>query len=201
MPKQIILVRHGETDNNKNKKLMNWDHDIGRLTKQGRIEAGIVGQRLAGIKIDAMYVSDLLRTVETAQEIVKYVQITPTFTTSIRERNLGIFGDHTFDEIKQKWPEKFAKFIDHSDLDWNGLEGESLSDVHKRIKSFLSHLEAKHSDQTVLLVTHSGVLYTSLRDVFGFFPRDSWMDVEHTSITILRKQNNSYLLEQFNKTD
>ncbi len=198
MPKKIILVRHGETDHNKTKRLMNWTNDVGSLTDKGREEANQVGARLKNYDIDAIYVSDLRRTRETAAEIAKHIKVEQKLAHGIRERNLGIFGDLTFDEIKEKWPEKFEKFIDHYDKDWNGLEGESLSDVHNRFNAFLSELESAHKDENVLLVTHSGVLYTALRDVFGFFPKDSWMDVAHTSITVLEKEGDKYVLAQFN---
>lgn len=198
MPKKIILVRHGETDHNKSKRLMNWTNDVGTLTDKGREEANQVGARLKNYDIDAVYVSDLRRTRETAAEISKHIKLEHKLSPGIRERNLGLFGDLTFDEIKEKWPEKFDKFLDHSDTDWNGLEGESLSDVHKRFRAFLSELESSHKDKNVLLITHSGVLYTALRDIFGFFPQDSWMDVAHTSITVLEKIDNKYVLTQFN---
>lgn len=199
MPKKIILVRHGETDHNKTKRLMNWANDIGSLTDKGREEANQVGARLKNYDIDAVYVSDLRRTRETAAEIAKHIKIEQKLAHGIKERNLGIFGDLTFDEIKEKWPEKFEKFIDHYDKDWNGFEGESFNDVCKRFDSFLQELEVKHKDQNVLLVTHSGILYTVLRDYFGFLEQGTWFDVAHTSITVLEKVDDKYILKTFNK--
>ncbi|MBP9669952.1 histidine phosphatase family protein [Candidatus Woesebacteria bacterium] len=201
MPKKIILVRHGETDRNVEKKLMNWINDIGTLTVKGRSEASQVGQRLKEIEIHAIYASDLKRTQETAQIISEHLSLSPVHVHGLRERNLGIFGDHTFDEIKQKWPEKLAKFLDNADIDWNELEGESIRDVHNRFQGFIAEIESKHKDENVLFVTHSGIIYTVLRDLFDFFPQDSWMDVEHTSITILEKSGDKYILKSFNKTD
>ncbi|KKU44828.1 MAG: Phosphoglycerate mutase [Microgenomates group bacterium GW2011_GWC2_46_7] len=178
---------------------MNWANDVGVLTDQGRQEANLVGKHLQEHHIDVVYVSDLHRTRETAQEIAQHVKAEQHLTSGIRERNLGIFGDLTLAEIKQKWPEKYAKFLDHSDIYWNGLAGESLHDVHVRFQAFLRSLQQKHADKNVLLVTHSGILYTVLRDIYHFFPQDSWMDVAHTSITILEKSDNTYILKSFNK--
>ena len=180
---------------------MNWANDIGSLSATGRAEAAQVGSRLKELKIHAMYTSDLKRTRETAEIISTQIGIKPITTKGLRERNLGIFGDLTYDEIRTKWPEKAVKFLDHSDKDWNGLEGESLHDVHARFRIFLKELDKKHAAENVLLVTHSGVLYTVLRDLFNFFPQDSWMDVAHTSITILEKSGNTYTLKEFNKTE
>lgn len=199
MPQTIILVRHGETDLNKSHRLMNWSHDVGTLTDQGQKEAAIVGNKLKEYRIDAMYASDLRRTRETAAIIATHVSLTPVLTPSLRERNLGIFGDHTFDELNAKWPDKVAKFLDHSDQEWNGLEGESLRDVQTRFDVFLTDLHARHHDQSILLVTHSGFLYIVLRDYFNFLPRETWLDVDHTSVTVLEKSAKTYTLTKFNE--
>lgn len=199
MPKQIIFVRHGETDLNKEKRLMNWVHDVGALSELGRTEAAEVGRKLKKYKIHTMYASDLLRTRQTAEIISREIGLQPVFTEYLRERNLGIFGDLTFDEIKSKWPERLTKFLDHSDIDWNGLEGESLRNVHDRFRQFLAILESKHPDENLLFVTHSGFLYTTLRDVFGLLPQNTWLDVAHTSITIVERIDGRYHLKLFNE--
>src|SRR5690348_4738788 len=130
MPKQLIFIRHGETTHNKLKKFMNWANDIGTLSITGREEAGQVGQRLKELSIHAMYASDLRRTRETVEIIQTYLSVEPIFTKSLRERDLGLFGDLTYEEVKTKWPDKAIKFFDHADIAWNDLEGEALQDVH-----------------------------------------------------------------------
>lgn len=201
MPKQLIFVRHGETTHNKAKKLMNWAHDVGSLSDLGKAEAAQVGAKLKQFHIDTMYVSDLLRTRETGEIISTQTGLKPVLTKYLRERNLGIFGDLTLDEIKTKWPDRHSKFFDHEDIDWNGLEGESLRDVHDRFREFLEILKLEHKDENILFVTHSGFLYTTIRDVFGLLPPNTWLDVEHTSVTILEKSGDKYQLKAFNKID
>ena len=199
MPKQIIIVRHGETQHNKEKRLMNWHSDVG-LSETGKREAAQVGARLSKMDIDAMYVSDLRRTCETGAIIAELIHLKPIETPFLRERNLGKFGDMTLNEIKDKWPDLFDQFIDDSDLDWNGLEGESLRELHTRFSEFLAQLSHEHKGDSILLVSHSGFLYTNIRDVLGLLPPNTRIDVEHTSITILEKIDGSYQLKVFNDT-
>lgn len=201
MPKKIIFVRHGETTHNKEKKFMNWANDVGTLSEKGKKEANEVGLRLKQFDIHYMYASDLRRTKETAEIIAKHIALKPIHTKGLRERNLGIFGDLTFDEIKDKWPEKAVQFASNADIDWKGLEGESIREVHNRFQKFMQAVEEKHLEDTVLFVTHSGIIYTILKDLYHFFPQDSWMDVGHTSITILEKSGDNYILKAFNQTD
>ena len=89
MPKRIIIIRHGETDYNKNKIFQGWD-DV-PLNKQGLMQAKKVANRLKEEAIDAFYSSDLSRALDTAKEIGKRISLQPTKDKRIRERNLGFF--------------------------------------------------------------------------------------------------------------
>ncbi len=198
MPKAIIFVRHGETTNNVEGRLMGWVRDYAHLTEKGKGEAAKVAQTLLDYQIDHIYHSDLIRTAETAEIICKALGKESEPTMYLRERNLGNFADRTWDDIKTNSPADFTKFLDHADADWNGLEGESLRDMHERFQQFLDHLHKEHSNQTVLLVTHSGFLYTILRDFFEFFPKESFTEVGHSSITVLEKDNDHYRLKLYN---
>lgn len=203
MPKQLIFVRHGHTANNstdhKLNRLMGWDDDHFQLNKQGRLDAQETASKLKHCHIDAVYHSDLVRTTETADIITRKLGIVATPSFSIRDRNLGNFANLTMHEIKVNRPHDWDKFLDHHDSDWNGLEGESLRDIHKRFDQFMQQLKAKHHDQSVLLITHSGFIHTVLRDYFNFFPKESFMEVGHSSVTILEKSGDDYKLVVHNR--
>ena len=203
MPKQIIFVRHGHTANNstdhKENRLMGWDDDHVELSEQGKIDAMETAKKLKSYHIDATYHSDLIRTTETAEIITSQLALTSSPAFGIRERNLGNFANLTMHEIKTNRPSDWAKFLDHFDPDWNGLGGESLRDMYNRFDSFMHELKAKHRDQTVLLITHSGFMHTILRDYFNFFPKESFIEVGHSSVTILGKIGDRYQLTSHNQ--
>lgn len=177
---------------------MGWTNDVAGLSLQGRDEALATASKLKNYQIDTAYHSDLLRTSETATIIGDQLNLISTPHLGIRERNLGNFAGHTGHEIMTNRPLDWLKFQDHHDLDWNGLQGESLRDVHARFHSFMEHLHAQHVNQSVLLITHSGILHTILRDYFHFFPTESFIEVAHDSITILDKVGDSYALTLHN---
>jgi len=199
MPKRLIFARHGETPYNLEGRLMGWKSDVG-LTANGRRHAKEVAAKLKDYHIDYIYASDLRRATETATIIANALTLTPLPTAGLRERNLGNFAERTWEDIQTNSATDWDKFLDHFDPDWNGLAGESLRDMHARFDHFLSQLRHKHSDQTLLLVTHSGFLYTILRDYFHFFPTESFLEVDHSSITILDKTGDGYSLTAFNQT-
>lgn len=198
MPTRLIFVRHGETPLNAANQLIGWQRDPS-LNKQGRAHATSVGERLRQYKPDAIYHSDLLRTTETATIIADKLGLTPTPTRLLRERDLGDFDGHTLAEIKLKWPEETARFLDHSDTTWAGHNGESLATVHARYLSLTAELEESHYS-TILLVTHSGFIHTTLRDHYHFFPTESFADVAHDSITIVDRTDAGYTLTLYNET-
>ena len=202
MPKKLIFVRHGHTANNstdhKENRLMGWAKDDTGLSEQGVKDAQTTAAKLTTYQIDSIYYSDLLRTSETAHIITSTLGLTGEPTHLLRERNLGNFAGLTSHEIKTTRPGDWDKFLDHHDLDWNGLEGESLRHVHERFARLLQHLHSNHTDQTILLVTHSGYLHTILRDHFEFFPKESFQEVSHSSITVLEKTISSYRLALYN---
>lgn len=199
MPKHLIFIRHGETPHNSAGKFISWRTDPS-LSKVGKAHAREVGTRLLGLRINAIYTSDMRRTVETATIIGKIVNVVPTPTELLRERDLGIFDNHTFHEIREKWPHHAAKFVDHADIHWKGHEGESLHEVHLRFRALHNQLKQSHRDQTVLLVTHGGYTHTILRDYFGFFPRESFADIAHNSITIVDRVGDTHTLTTYNQT-
>lgn len=198
MPQRLIFVRHGETAYNsrdhKTNRMMGWAHDHVGLSDQGRGDALAVAAKLKNYHIDYIYHSDLKRTSETAAIITQELGMTSIPTVGLRERNLGTFAELTAYEVMTTRPHDWAKFLDHYDPNWNGLAGESLRDVHIRFRSLLSQLQSRHQNQTILLITHSGYLHTVLRDHFEFFPKESFKEVGHSSLTVLEKTLSSYHL-------
>lgn len=203
MPSKIIFVRHGHTPHNstdhKANRLMGWDHDHVGLSEEGRLDAAVTASKLKNYPIDAAYYSDLKRTTETAEIITNILGIGATPSELIRERNLGSFAEHTMHDLKVNRTQEWEKFLDHHDPDWQIPGGESLRDVHARFAKMLAHLSTNHSNQTVLLITHSGYIHTVLRDHFGFFAKETFVEVDHTSHTILTKTQDSYELTLYNQ--
>jgi len=64
---ELIFTRHGESVNNQpDTSLHTTDPD---LTPRGLLQARLLGERIAGIRIDALLASPCLRTLRTANEI------------------------------------------------------------------------------------------------------------------------------------
>src|SRR3989344_9342614 len=66
MHKKVYLVRHGETDDLA-KKLHQQNNSV--LSDRGKKQAHDVAERFSNIKVDVIYSSPFLRTIQTAEHI------------------------------------------------------------------------------------------------------------------------------------
>ena len=149
---KLILVRHGQTDENISKTIQG--QLPGKLSLKGIEQAKKVGIRLKDEKIDTAYVSDLARVVDTAKKIIQYhPKILFIEEKALRERSWGI------------WEGKNSKernaFLEKQGLTLNSYKpegGESFFEVQKRIVDFYQMLLQKYHKETVLLISHGGTL-------------------------------------------
>ncbi|MEK6938056.1 MAG: histidine phosphatase family protein [Nanoarchaeota archaeon] len=149
---RLLLVRHGETEENKAGIIQGWLP--GKLTPLGIKQAQQLAKRLKWLKIDYAFSSDLTRCVDTTQEILKYhLKTKLTLDKRIRERNLGIFQGTK--RNKSDWealPDEGNEYFRTPE------GGESFAEVQKGVKKFLKELIKEHSQDTILVVTHGGTL-------------------------------------------
>ena len=79
---KLYLIRHGR----QNSRLCNVNVD---LCEEGYRQAALLGERLFPKKIQAVYSSDLLRAVETAQAANLYWNVEHTICPELREIDFG----------------------------------------------------------------------------------------------------------------
>ncbi len=159
----LILIRHGETD--WNRELRFQGHLDVPLNDMGHEQARRLGARLAGEAVQHLVCSDLLRTRQTAQPVVAQLagQLAPSFAlesalyASLRERNFGIAEGLSAHDMQQQLPQAWAQWLQF-DADHAFDEGESTRQFHARVMGAVARLAQAYPGQTVVVVTHGGVL-------------------------------------------
>lgn len=197
MPKQIILIRHGETDYNKERRIQGW-LDI-PLNETGHQQARLTAQKLSGIKAHALYSSDLTRARETAEYLRDLLQLELRLTPHLRERDMGSFAGWRWeserDPVKDRLWQEFEAARDQQLRSWARHGGESIGQMMDRVSNFLHNLHTTHRNQTVILVTHGG----TINRIFEHFELQSSTDGfrmhGNTSINILVKSGPHYQLK------
>lgn len=175
---RVLLVRHGETDWNREGRLQGWAPTP--LNDRGRAQADRLGAALAAeYEIDRVVASDLTRTRETAARIVQAgVGGEPTFDPAWRERGLGEYQGFTRSELHERFP-AFAIGNGAVALEEKPAGGEALVDVYERVVAGWESLRESADGNTILVVTHGGPITVVLARLKGL---DILSAVQHHAI-------------------
>lgn len=182
----LILVRHGETEANL-QQLWYGSMDA-PLTARGEQQivatARHFGMRAKEQQIDAFYVSPLGRTRKTARAIAQAIGMEPTVFDELREFDLGDWeGRSLFDlqETEDLWERWKA------DPAFAPPNGESPQSFGERSLRVARHLADTHPGQTILAVTHGGIVCNVMAAWVGN-GLDEWAKWEphYCAITILQ---------------
>jgi broad specificity phosphatase PhoE len=124
---KLIIVRHGETPDNINDISQGQRETV--LTEKGREQAIKLAERLKDEKIDFIYSSDLKRTKQTLQEILKFHDSPVVYSNLLRERANGHYeGNPRSAFIKEREESGIPK------LEFKSPSGESVLDILERDK-------------------------------------------------------------------
>lgn len=134
---ELYLVRHGETEENVAGILQG--HLPGRLTAAGVRQAEVLRDALAGVTFDAMVVSDLARTVATAEVLNGRRGLPVDLCPLLRERDWGSLTGRRIAEVRGT---AFPPDV------------ESVEALFDRAHRFLAYLLSRYDGQRVLAVGH-----------------------------------------------
>lgn len=161
---ELILVRHGETDWNAERRIQG--HLDIPLNSTGLAQAQAVGERFRDLDIDVLMSSDLRRAMQTVAPISARHELPVSSEVRLRERNLGVLQGKTVEEAQQLVPEAFKVFRSRAE-DAVLAEGESLAAFAARAIEALTALTQKHQGKRIVAVTHGGVLDITYRHATG----------------------------------
>ncbi|KAG2487807.1 hypothetical protein HYH03_013651 [Edaphochlamys debaryana] len=162
----VLLVRHGQTDWNVNRRLQG--HLDIPLNEEGVRQAEELAVALEPVAFTAIYSSDLSRAVKTAEAIAARRPEPTKVTTSpnLRERALGVVEGLTPAEAAQGVPEAFRLLASDND-DAVVPGGESPRQLRTRVAAEVGRIAAMHPGETVLIVAHGGPLHSCYRHAVG----------------------------------
>jgi broad specificity phosphatase PhoE len=161
----FLLVRHGYTEWIE-KELLHGISDQ-PLSEFGFKQAELTARFLKNTRIDRIYSSPLLRTMQTAEKISETSGIPVIPIADLREEDYG------WQEGKRDWwayvrPRKaLIPFYVVLRLTVNALSGEPFWKSKKRIADVWEKIKKENPEGTVAIVAHSGVLRMILMHEFG----------------------------------
>lgn len=186
---KLLLIRHGETDDNHNRVFQGQG---GRgLNDRGRDQSARLAARLAHarIKLDVLYCSDLDRARETAEIVGRDVGLTPVADAALREVYLGAWQGLRDSEIAERFPEEWTAWQGGRDIKRGG--GESYAELKERVVGALDRLSEAHAGQALGIVSHGASIKTFVAHVLGLgFDRlRSFQAAANTSVNLVERDS------------
>jgi 2,3-bisphosphoglycerate-dependent phosphoglycerate mutase len=196
---EILLIRHGESQPaypGRPFPLTDGRADPA-LAPEGAEQAERVAQRLAGQHIDAIYVTSLRRTVQTAQPLAQGLGLVPNVERQLREVGLGEWETVYRQKVAEDGP--LARRV-WAEGRWDVIPGaEPAAEFAARVRGAIERLAAAHPGQRVAVFTHGGVIGQAMAlasggRVFAFIGADNG-SISHLVIT-----GSQWVIRGFNDT-
>ncbi|HEV7813466.1 MAG TPA: histidine phosphatase family protein [Janthinobacterium sp.] len=164
MSTTILLIRHGETVSNAERRLQG--HIDSALNEQGRRQAAALGLALAGAPLAAVIASDLQRARDTALAVAAPHGLTVQADEQLRERCYGVFEGMLHADIAVRYPDDYADWqARHADALMPPGErvAESFRQFYQRSLAAILRWAAEYPGRTIAVVAHGGVLECAYR--------------------------------------
>ena len=160
MSRQLILVRHGQTEHNVAGIAQGWGDSA--LSPSGREQVLRLAERLAAIAPTALYCSPLGRAKATAQAIADQTGLPVVEMDELREMNYGVWEGRSFLDVRREHEQLYRQWI--ADAEARCPDGESHGDVRRRLEQAIGKIR----DERAVLVSHGTAIriaVTALLDV------------------------------------
>lgn len=181
---RLIIIRHGESE---------WNR-IGRyqgqydapLSELGLQQANALAERLRTEPLDAIFTSPLQRAARTAQAVARYHTSVPfTAQPALLEIDHGDWQGLMTDEVQERYGDGLREWREHPTRA-QMPNGESFSNILKRVLDFRESLEREYADKNVLVSTHDVVVKILVASALGMnMDRINRIWVTNASISVL----------------
>ncbi|MBA3725707.1 MAG: histidine phosphatase family protein [Armatimonadetes bacterium] len=150
---RLLIIRHGQTSYNLEGR--SQGHADIELDEAGLKQAEMCSVALRQESVDAVYSSDMKRTLATAEALSQKIGVEVISDIRLRERDYGSWEGMTREDILERDQEAYRACKADPVLQLSG-GGESGIDVFARVGYFLVELLERRSSGTVAIFTHGG---------------------------------------------
>lgn len=195
---RIILIRHGQTEWNREERFRGHvDIDV---DETGLRQAEAAAQRVTQWEVAAVYSSPLRRAMTTARIIADRLALPVVPLEGISDMNFGVWQGLSVGEVKDRYPDLFDLWR-YSPHRLEIPQGECLEDVQKRAVATIDDLATRHEGETVAVVTHRVVCKVLLCHLLGLDNSHFWqMAQDATAINVFEMSEGRAAVTLLNDT-
>ena len=174
-----FLLRHGQTIYQTEKTDILYpspENPPVTLTEEGENQIRKAAKELKEKNIDLIFSSDFFRTQQTSGIVAKELGLEVNFDKRLRDINLGIFHGGPKEKYRDFFSSREERFYKRPS------EGESRSDVKKRLTDFLKEIERKYKNKNILIVSHGDPLWLLASLIKGFEKNEDFLKERYEGI-------------------
>jgi broad specificity phosphatase PhoE len=196
---QLILVRHGETEENVAGVAQGWLH--GSLSDLGKQQVLRLAERVARMQPNALFSSPLGRALATAQAIADTTGLEIRKLDALREVSLGSWEGRGYLDIRRDDFENYVRWRDDPESACPG--GESHSDVRRRMEEAFETIASSADGQKLraVVVSHGTALRLGATALLGApIMLSRHLAQDNAAINIFDRRSDRYVLRLWNDT-
>jgi 2,3-bisphosphoglycerate-dependent phosphoglycerate mutase len=192
-------MRHGQAESNVN-RILAGRHMESHLTEYGRQQVvDSAKQLMKNIAIEKVYVSPVIRTVETAQIVCQVLGTDYVIDERLYETDMGRLVGMNYEEVTTKYGDVLTRFYSDYDPVLESFGVEAFASVKRRITTLLDDLLEKHEERNVLMVTHLDPIKAALASLLDLSPEALYRwNIRNASLTILKHESKIYSISGVN---
>ena len=151
MAKQIYIVRHGQTDFNRQGIVQGSGVDAS-LNRLGQLQAEAFYNHFGHLGFDKVYISNLRRTRETVSRFLEHIPYERH--DGLNEISWGVYEGKAVNPADKQVFQTLISNWEQGQLDVSLKGGESPNQVAKRQREFMPNLTERAEEEQVLVCTH-----------------------------------------------
>ena len=194
----LILVRHGETEFNRQRLILGRGPEPLNATGQAQaLAAAVAVSRNAPF---FLYSSPIVRTIQTAEAIASECSVAFTPMPGLEEIDAGDLEGLTGSQLQEQYPDVMRGWR-NDPASAKMPNGESLGDVQNRTWAVINDIAQRHEDDTVVVVTHNFPIQAILCKALGM-PLNNFrqLRVDLGSITQMDVRDSVFTMLSMNET-
>jgi|Deesub1362B_J571_1020462.scaffolds.fasta_scaffold08840_2 broad specificity phosphatase PhoE len=176
---KVILVRLAETEPMEEKnRIVKGGFQKSRLSKRGRQQAIALRERLRDYKINAIFSSDRVGCIETAEILAEPHNVNVIKCSEFNEINIGEWEGRTHKEIKSQHPKLYELFFHKVPSNSGDMQiipgGETWNQVRDRTIGKLNEIVKEWEESTIIIVSHGHVIKVMICSLLGLDFSNIW---------------------------
>lgn len=190
---KIYMIRHAEAEGNLYRRVHGQYDSLN--TELGMRQIRALSERFAALPVDAVYSSDLIRAVTTAQAISVPRKLDILTTPKLREVGMGRWEDLTWAHLEQHETQQLQHF-NQDPIRWDVGDNEPHQALQKRMVEAVMDIAKHAAGQTVCVVSHGHAIRTLLAYALEL-PSERYSEVPHldnTAVSLLEVHDGQELI-------